>query len=118
MGANAKEKKSFVSRFLNGVEFVGNKLPDPAVLFFFMCVGLAIITWFVSLFNVSVKHPGDGKVIHIKSILSHDGFAYIMNNAIKNFSEFPAIVFYVFKFTCCKISYYISIMKVNRAKSY
>ena len=53
-----------------------------------MCVGLAIITWFVSLFNVSVKHPGDGKVIHIKSILSHDGFAYIMNNAIKNFSEF------------------------------
>lgn len=38
MGANAKEKKSFVSRFLNGVEFVGNKLPDPAVLFFFMCV--------------------------------------------------------------------------------
>ena len=29
-----------------------------------------------------------------------------------------AIVFYVFKFTCCKISYYISIMKVNRAKSY
>lgn len=53
MGANAKEKKSFVSRFLNGVEFVGNKLPDPAVLFFFMCVGLAIITWFVSLFNVS-----------------------------------------------------------------
>lgn len=91
MGANAKEKKSFVSRFLNGVEFVGNKLPDPAVLFFFMCVGLAIITWFVSLFNVSVKHPGDGKVIHIKSILSHDGFAYIMNNAIKNFSEFPAL---------------------------
>lgn len=70
---------------------MGNKLPDPAVLFFFMCVGLAIITWFVSLFNVSVKHPGDGKVIHIKSILSHDGFAYIMNNAIKNFSEFPAL---------------------------
>ena len=56
-----------------------------------MCVGLAIITWIVSLFNVSVKHPGDGKTIHIKSILSHDGFAYIMNNAIKNFSEFPAL---------------------------
>ncbi|PTU81929.1 aminobenzoyl-glutamate transporter [Staphylococcus pasteuri] len=91
MTTNAKEKPSIVSKFLNGVEWVGNKLPDPTVLFFLMCVGLAIITWFVSLFNVSVKHPGNGETIHIKSILSHDGFAMIMNDAIKNFSEFPAL---------------------------
>ena len=32
-----KEKASFITRFLNGVEWVGNKLPDPAVLFFMMC---------------------------------------------------------------------------------
>ena len=32
MGANAKEKKSFVSKFLNGVEFVGNKLPDLSLI--------------------------------------------------------------------------------------
>ncbi|RQM97707.1 AbgT family transporter [Staphylococcus warneri] len=91
MATNSKQKPSIVSKFLNGVEWVGNKLPDPTVLFFLMCVGLAIITWFVSLFNVSVKHPGNGETIHIKSILSHDGFAMIMNDAIKNFSEFPAL---------------------------
>ena len=91
MATNSKQKPSIVSKFLNGVEWVGNKLPDPTVLFFLMCVGLAIITWFVSLFNVSVKHQGNGETIHIKSILSHDGFAMIMNDAIKNFSEFPAL---------------------------
>lgn len=91
MATNSKQKPSIVSKFLNGVEWVGNKLPDPTVLFFLMCVGLAIITWFVSLFNVSVKHPGNGETIHIKSILSHDGFAMIMNDAIKNFSEFPVL---------------------------
>lgn len=48
-----------------------------------MCVGLAILTWLVSLFNVSVKHPGTHQTIHVKNILSHDGFTMIMNDAIK-----------------------------------
>ena len=55
-----------------------------------MCVGLAILTWLVSLFNVSVKHPGTHQTIHVKNILSHDGSAMIMNDAIK-ISEFPAL---------------------------
>lgn len=45
---------------------------------------------FVS-FDVSVKHPGNGETIHIKSILSTEGIAMIMNDAVKNFSEFPAL---------------------------
>lgn len=91
MKDNHKQRRSITNTFLNGVEVVGNKLPDPTVLFFLMCVGLAIITWIVSLFNVAVKHPGTGQTIHIKNILSHDGFQMIMNDAIKNFSEFPAL---------------------------
>lgn len=91
MNQQQKPKRSIVNSFLNGVEVVGNKLPDPTVLFFLMCVGLAIITWIVSWFDVSVKHPGTGNTIHIKSILSSDGFAMIMNDSIKNFSEFPAL---------------------------
>ncbi len=56
-----------------------------------MCVGLAIMTWVISLFNVSVKHPGTHQTIYIKNIISHDGFTMIMNDTIKNFSEFPAL---------------------------
>lgn len=89
MTTNTKERTSLVNKFLNGVEKAGNKLPDPAMLFFLMCVGLAVITWIVSLFDVSVKHPGNGETIHIKSILSTEGIAMIMNDAVKNFSEFP-----------------------------
>ena len=46
-------------KILNGVEWVGNKLPDPAVLFFMMCTISRNDSghfWF----NVSVKHPGNG----------------------------------------------------------
>ncbi|PTE71573.1 AbgT family transporter [Staphylococcus devriesei] len=91
MTTKTKERPSLINRFLNIVEKAGNKLPDPAVLFFLMCVGLAVITWIVSLFDVSVKHPGSGEMIHIKNIISTEGIAMIMNDAIKNFSEFPAL---------------------------
>lgn len=86
-----KPKVSFVHKALNGVEVVGNRLPDPSILFFLMCVGLAVITWVVSLFQVSVKHPGTGDAIAIKSIISKDGITMIFNDAIQNFSEFPAL---------------------------
>ncbi|PHK48941.1 AbgT family transporter [Staphylococcus edaphicus] len=91
MISNTKEKQSLINRFLNIVEKVGNRLPDPSILFFLMCLGLAIITWVVSLFHITVKHPGTGDTIAIKSILSKDGLMMILNDAIKNFSEFPAL---------------------------
>lgn len=91
MTSNTKDKPTLVDKFLNIVEKVGNKLPDPSILFFLMCLGLAIITWIVSLFQISVKHPGTGDTIAIKSILSKDGLMMILNDAVKNFSEFPAL---------------------------
>lgn len=91
MGSNTREKSTIINKFLNIVEKIGNRLPDPSILFFLMCLGLAIITWVVSLFHVTVKHPGTGNTIGIKNILSKDGIAMILNDAIKNFSEFPAL---------------------------
>ncbi len=56
-----------------------------------MCLGLAVLTWIISFFSITVKHPGSGDTIAIKSILSSDGLSMILNDAIKNFSEFPAL---------------------------
>ena len=88
MGGNnngVKYETTIINKFLNIVEKIGNRLPDPSILFFLMCLGLAIITWVVSLFHVTVKHPGTGNTIGIKNILSKDGIAMILNDAIKNF---------------------------------
>lgn len=91
MSLNSKEKPTLINRFLNIVEKIGNKLPDPSILFFLMCLGLAVLTWIISFFSITVKHPGSGDTIAIKSILSSDGLSMILNDAIKNFSEFPAL---------------------------
>ncbi|SCT98542.1 p-aminobenzoyl-glutamate transporter [Staphylococcus xylosus] len=91
MSLNSKEKPALINRFLNIVEKVGNRLPDPSILFFLMCLGLAVLTWIISFFSITVKHPGSGDTIAIKSILSSDGLSMILNDAVKNFSEFPAL---------------------------
>lgn len=91
MSLNSKEKPTLINRFLNIVEKIGNRLPDPSILFFLMCLGLAVLTWIISFFSITVKHPGSGDTIAIKSILSSDGLSMILNDAIKNFSEFPAL---------------------------
>lgn len=91
MSLNSKEKPTLINRFLNIVEKVGNRLPDPSILFFLMCLGLAVLTWIISFFSITVKHPGSGDTIAIKSILSSDGLSMILNDAVKNFSEFPAL---------------------------
>lgn len=91
MSLNSKEKPRLINRFLNIVEKIGNRLPDPSILFFLMCLGLAVLTWIISFFSITVKHPGTGDTIAIKSILSSDGLSMILNDAVKNFSEFPAL---------------------------
>ncbi|WP_436956510.1 AbgT family transporter [Staphylococcus sp. AS1337] len=91
MSLNSKEKPTLFNKFLNIVEKVGNRLPDPSILFFLMCLGLAVLTWIISFFSITVKHPGTGDTIAIKSILSSDGLSMILNDTVKNFSEFPAL---------------------------
>lgn len=91
MSLNSKEKPTLINRFLNIVEKVGNRLPDPSILFFLMCLGLAVLTWIISFFPITVKHPGTDDTIAIKSILSSNGLSMILNDAVKNFSEFPAL---------------------------
>ena len=38
------EKKGFVTRMLNVIERIGNKLPDPAILFFISL----LLVWVIS----------------------------------------------------------------------
>lgn len=44
------------------------------MLFFSLCIVLAIVTEVVSQLDTTVKHPGTDKTITARIILSHDGF--------------------------------------------
>ncbi|MFZ2362329.1 MAG: AbgT family transporter [Anaerolineae bacterium] len=45
---------SFMDKLLNAVERVGNKVPHPVLMFFYLMIGVIILSAILSLFNVSV----------------------------------------------------------------
>ncbi len=45
---------SFMDKLLNTVERVGNKVPHPVLMFFYLMIGVIVLSAVLSLFNVSV----------------------------------------------------------------
>ncbi len=57
MTANPKAdpgKPSFMDRLLNAVERVGNKVPHPVLMFFYLIIGVIVLSTILSLMGVSV----------------------------------------------------------------
>jgi aminobenzoyl-glutamate transport protein len=52
--AIAPKKPSFMDRMLNTVERVGNKVPHPVLMFFYLIIGVIVLSAVLSLLGVSV----------------------------------------------------------------
>lgn len=80
-----------MNRFLNAVEFVGNKLPHPFFLFIFLALFIVLLSAILHFFGVETINPQDGKVVAIKSLLDASGVEFLFSSAIKNFVSFPPL---------------------------
>jgi aminobenzoyl-glutamate transport protein len=91
MSSEKKNSKSLIDKFLSIVEIVGNKLPHPTALFALFAFAVIIVSWFVSLFDLQVVHPGTGEIIKPVSLLTIDGLHRIILNLITNFTNFAPL---------------------------
>ncbi len=89
--AKKKKKINILNSFLSVVEKVGNALPHPATLFFLFAMLVIILSWFTSLFNLSVVHPGTREIIRPVSLLSVSGLHMILENMVVNFTGFAPL---------------------------
>ncbi|MGP4079288.1 AbgT family transporter [Pseudalkalibacillus sp. R45] len=78
-------------RFLDRVEVLGNKLPHPFMLFVYLALGIIVLSAVISMFNVTVDHPGTGEEVAIKSLISGEGLKYILTSMLTNFVEFKPL---------------------------
>jgi aminobenzoyl-glutamate transport protein len=83
-----KKKESGFSRFLHGVEVVGNKLPDTVIIFVVLDVAVVLLSWIGSLLGWTTVHPGTGKAVSVFNLLSPEGLQYMFSNMYQNFSSF------------------------------
>ncbi|NQU86746.1 MAG: AbgT family transporter [Mariniphaga sp.] len=86
-----KSKKSLMQRFLNIIERGGNALPHPATLFLLLAVLTLIISFIGHLLNWQILHPATGEIIQAKNLLSADGLHFILENTVRNFTDFAPL---------------------------
>src|SRR5699024_9808913 len=82
---------SKVSRFLNRIESIGNKLPDPFILFVFLAAFVIILSWIISFFDVTFLQPGEDEEVAVKSLVSGEGLEYILTSMLENFVGFKPL---------------------------
>jgi len=87
-----KERKGLFQRFLDMIENVGNKLPHPVTLFAILALLVVVLSGVISLFDLSVEHPGEpGEMVEVKSLFSGEGINYILTNMTDNFIGFAPL---------------------------
>ncbi|ASF38101.1 p-aminobenzoyl-glutamate transporter [Halobacillus halophilus] len=91
MSNNNEQSSKGMARFLNFIERVGNKLPEPFMLFVYLAGFTILFSWVVSLFGVTVEEPGTGEEVAIQSLVSGDGLEYILTSMLDNFTGFAPL---------------------------
>jgi len=79
------------SGFLGAVERIGNKLPDPAVLFIALLGIVWILSWLLSYVTFDVFHPATGERIVIENQLSGKNFVEFLSTMVTRFMSFGPI---------------------------
>ena len=80
-----------LSKTLDFIERNGNRLPNPTLLFIYLCGFILISSALFSLMGVKATHPISGELIAAKNLLSTEGLHYILQNTVKNFTGFAPL---------------------------
>ena len=77
--------------FLGTVERVGNKLPDPAVLFIALLFIVWVLSWLLSYVTFDVIDPRSGEALTIQNLLTGRSFTEFLSVMVTNFSHFHPV---------------------------
>lgn len=86
-----KEKHSLFDKMLNKIEVVGNKLPDPVVLFAIIALIIVVVSWIASMFNLKATNPVDSSIVEVHNLLTKEGIVEMLTGMVKNFTDFPPL---------------------------
>ncbi len=92
-------KKNAFTRFLDGVEFLGNLLPHPVTLFAILAIGIILLSGLFGWMGLAVEDPrpagargvADDGMIRAVSLFNADGFRRIWTSLTTNFTGFAPL---------------------------
>ncbi|TVQ70782.1 MAG: AbgT family transporter, partial [Balneolaceae bacterium] len=77
-----------LGRFLDVIERAGNKLPDPAILFFLLMIFVWIMSAILAPFDFGETDPRTGETLRVINLLSGSQMAMFLANMTNTFITF------------------------------
>lgn len=87
----APEKRSLINRLLGSIEKIGNKLPDPAILFFFSLVIVWVLSAILAPVAFSDIDPRSGEPIRVNNMLTGTALTTFLSNMVTIFTSFAPL---------------------------
>ena len=91
MNASPPANAGFSQRALAAVERIGNRLPDPAVLFIGLLAAVWIASWGLSYASFGVIDPRTGNELQVVNQLSGKALTSFFSSMVTNFAHFHPI---------------------------
>ena len=90
-GAPPVAPRGWIARSLDVVERVGNRLPDPVVLFLLLMVVAWLVSWWLSGVSFSEIDPRTGQPLQIQNQLAGESLTAFMSKMVGTFTSFPPL---------------------------
>ena len=91
MENNSTKKSRIIDGFLNSIEKVGNKLPDPAVLFLVSLAIIWVLSWLLAPVVFTEVDPRSGEAIAVNNLLTGTALANFLSNMVTTFTGFAPL---------------------------
>lgn len=79
------------TKALDTFEWLGNKLPEPMIIFIWLIGLIVVLSSVLSLAGVSVRHPDTDEDVPVQSLLTGDGIQFILEDTVNNFVGFAPV---------------------------
>jgi aminobenzoyl-glutamate transport protein len=87
-----QKRKGWFQKFLDGVEYTGNKLPHPVTIFAILALLVIVASAIVANLGISVEHPGEeGEMVSVTNLMNAEGLQYILTSMVDNFIGFAPL---------------------------
>ena len=88
---SADAKTGAIDKFLSGVEYLGNKLPQPFSIFLFLFLLTGVISSILAWNSVTITVPGSGEEQQIKGLFTGEGLSWFTTTMGENYINFPPL---------------------------
>ncbi|WED27766.1 AbgT family transporter [Vibrio sp. DW001] len=80
-----------MDRFLNFIERTGNKIPDPAILFFWALIIVWVSSAILANISFDLVNPRTGEVLQVTNLLTGEALASFLANMVTTFTSFAPL---------------------------